>query len=72
VFLAAAEQVVAAFYRQGGWFAALDEARAHLATAEGETGTAGRLLRQAIDGYDRAGQTLDAERCRAVLAAGKV
>lgn len=71
-FLAAAEQVVAAFYRRGGWHAALDEARAHLAKAEGDAEAAGRLLRQAIDGYDRAGQTLDAERCRAVLTAGKV
>jgi tetratricopeptide (TPR) repeat protein len=71
-FLAGAEQVVAAFYQRGGWHAALDEARAHLAAAEGDLDGADRHLRRAVGGFEREGQALDAQRCRALLVAGKV
>jgi ATP/maltotriose-dependent transcriptional regulator MalT len=46
------------------WQAATREARAHLAVAEGDLAAARRLLRDAADLFARAGQPLDAARCR--------
>lgn len=73
--LARSETVIGALFPQGGWQAALDEARAAVARSSGDMRTASRLLQQAIDGFDRWGQRLDAARCRQSadrLAAGKV
>lgn len=75
-YLAGSEQVVAAFYPRGGWPAALDEVRAHVALAHGDTAGAGRHLAAAAAAFERLEQRLDAERCQqdltALLAAGKV
>ena len=46
------------------WQAALLEARAHLADAEGDTTAAGGLLVDAAALFEAAGQPLDAARCR--------
>jgi hypothetical protein len=46
------------------WEGALDEARAALAAARGESQRAGDLLVHAAHVFSRAGQRLDAERCR--------
>jgi DNA-binding SARP family transcriptional activator/tetratricopeptide (TPR) repeat protein len=73
--LARSEAVIGAFYPQGGWQAALDEARSAVARGRGDERAAASLLRHAIEGFDRWGQRLDADRCRAsaeLLAAGKV
>jgi ATP/maltotriose-dependent transcriptional regulator MalT len=75
-YLTASEQLAAAFYPRGGWQAALDEARAHVARAEGDVARAGRLLTAAASAFDQFGQRLDAARCRrdldAIVIAGKV
>ena len=74
-YLRGSEQIAAAFYPHGGWQAALDEARAHVALAEGEVAPAGRLLTAAFDAFEQLGQRLDADRCRRdldAMAAGKV
>ena len=63
-YLAGSEQVAGAFYPTGGWLAALDEARGHLALARGDTAGAGRLLFAAKDSFEQLGQLLDAARCR--------
>jgi DNA-binding SARP family transcriptional activator len=46
------------------WAAALSEARAHLAIAEGGLGPAAALLDEAVTGFETAGQPVDAARCR--------
>ena len=51
------------------WQASLLEARAHLAAAERRTGEAERLRTEAAALFEAAGQPLDAERCRAWIAA---
>lgn len=75
-YLAGSEQVAGAFYPTGGWLAALDEARAHVALADGDVAGAGRLLTSAMDAFEHLGQRLDARRCRAdldaLVTAGKV
>ena len=77
-YLAASEGIAAAFYPQGGWQAALDEARAHLARARGDREGAERLLAAAGDAFARLGQRLDEDRCRrdldamAAVSTGKV
>jgi ATP/maltotriose-dependent transcriptional regulator MalT len=76
-YLTVSEHIAAAFYPRGGWQAALDEARAHVALAEGDAARAGRLMSAAIDAFDQLGQRLDAERCRQdreamMLTPGKV
>lgn len=53
----------------GGWHAAVLEARAALAAAEGDADGAARLREQAAAGFERAGQPLDAVRCRVAAAA---
>lgn len=73
--LASSEAVIGAFFPQGGWQAALDEARASVARSSGDVQAASRLLHRAVEGFDRWGQRLDAARCREsaeLLAAGKV
>jgi tetratricopeptide (TPR) repeat protein len=77
-YLAGSEQIVAAFYPRGGWPAALDEARSHVAGARGDREAAERLLAAAGDAFEQFGQRLDADRCRrdlqllAAAGAGKV
>ena len=75
-YLAGGEQVAAAFYPRGGWPAALDEVRAHLALAHDDTAGAGRYLAAAAAAFEQLEQRLDAERCQrdltALLAPGKV
>jgi tetratricopeptide (TPR) repeat protein len=51
------------------WQAALLEARAHLAAAEGDIAVAGALRRDAVSMFETAGQPLDAARLRAALSA---
>ncbi len=67
-YLARAEQV-SAHWTGGAWHAAVLEARAAVASAEGEADAATRFLEQAAEAFDRAGQRLDAERCRLAAAA---
>ncbi|HKE97400.1 MAG TPA: AAA family ATPase [Actinomycetes bacterium] len=50
------------------WQGAILEARAHLAGAEGDAGRSDRLLGEAGRLFERAGQPLDAARCRATAA----
>ena len=73
-YLRRSEHVAGAFYPRGGWQAALDEVRAHLALAGGDVEAAGRLLAAAVDAFEHLGQRLDALRCRhqldAITAAG--
>jgi tetratricopeptide (TPR) repeat protein len=46
------------------WAAALNEARAHLAIAEGDPSAAAALLDSAVTGFETAGQPVDSARCR--------
>ena len=66
--LAAAERS-AALWRGSAWQAALLEARAHLAWADGDGAAAGRLLEDAAECFATAGQPLDEQRCRAGASA---
>ncbi|MFZ2012732.1 MAG: AAA family ATPase [Nocardioides sp.] len=50
------------------WAAGLDEARAHVAFAEGSPDHAADLLTRAVHGFDAAGQPGDSARCRHTLA----
>lgn len=51
------------------WAGAVAEARAHIATAQGNDSEATTLLAAATDLFERAGQPLDARRCRTGLSA---
>jgi tetratricopeptide (TPR) repeat protein len=51
------------------WASALQEARAHLARAEGRPAEAAGLLESATSGFEEAGQPVDAARCRRALPA---
>ena len=62
-YLGGSEQLAAAFYPRGGWQAALDEVRAHVALARGDVKTAVRQLKAALDAFEQLGQRLDALRC---------
>lgn len=53
--------------RLPAWYAALDEARAHLERQGGSEDAAVELFTQAADRFDDAGQPLDAGRCRAAV-----
>jgi tetratricopeptide (TPR) repeat protein len=64
--LAAAERS-AAVWRDTAWEAALAEAQAAAAAAGGDHGTARTRLQWAAAQFQRAGQPLDAERCRRTL-----
>lgn len=66
-YLTRAEHV-SAHWTGGAWHAAVLEARAAVAAAEGEADAAVRFLEQAAVTFDRAGQRLDAERCRLAAA----
>jgi tetratricopeptide (TPR) repeat protein len=57
-------QLSASMWEGTSWQAAIIEARAHLSRAEGDATTAERLWVEAADVFDRAGQPLDAARCR--------
>lgn len=76
MYLAHAEQVAGAFFPQGGWQAGLQEARGHIALAEGDVEAGVRLLTAARDTFELVGQELDAARCRRriepLISAGKV
>jgi DNA-binding winged helix-turn-helix (wHTH) protein/tetratricopeptide (TPR) repeat protein len=61
--LAAAERC-ATRWEGPAWPAAVDEVRAVLARAEGDEEEADARFRAAAEGFDRAGQPLDAARCR--------
>jgi DNA-binding SARP family transcriptional activator len=50
------------------WEAGIAEARAAVASATGDTATARHELSSAVETFERAGQPLDADRCRRVLA----
>jgi DNA-binding winged helix-turn-helix (wHTH) protein/tetratricopeptide (TPR) repeat protein len=67
-WLAEAE-VSAALWQGTAWQAAVREARAHLARAEGDEAAARRLLDEAASLFDVAGQPLDAQRCLDALDA---
>jgi tetratricopeptide (TPR) repeat protein len=54
----------AAGWEGTSWQAAVLEARAHVAKAEGAVVEADRLLAEAADAFDASGQPLDAARCR--------
>jgi hypothetical protein len=58
-------QKVSSRWPGGGWHGAVLEARAELVTAEGRFDDAARLFEQAAATFERAGQPLDAGRCRA-------
>ncbi|MFP5317583.1 MAG: ATP-binding protein [Acidimicrobiia bacterium] len=66
-YLARAEGVAAAFYPQGGWPAALEEVRGHLALAGGDTEAGVGRLGAAAESFERLGQRLDAARCRRTI-----
>jgi DNA-binding SARP family transcriptional activator/tetratricopeptide (TPR) repeat protein len=66
-YLATADRV-SARWPGGSWHAAVTECRAELARAGSRPDDAARLYDQAADGFDRAGQPLDAQRCRAAVA----
>ena len=65
---AAAAEESAARWEGTGWPAAVLEARASIAEAEGDTARAARLRLEACALYEAADQLLDAERCRAAVA----
>jgi DNA-binding winged helix-turn-helix (wHTH) protein/tetratricopeptide (TPR) repeat protein len=54
----------AALWEGTAWRAAVREAEAHVRRAEGDAVAAGRLLAEAAQLFDDAGQPLDAQRCR--------
>jgi tetratricopeptide (TPR) repeat protein len=66
--LAAAERS-AVVWRDTAWEAALAEAQAAVAAAAGDPGMARTRLQWAAGQFQRAGQPLDAERCRRTLGA---
>jgi tetratricopeptide (TPR) repeat protein len=59
----------AALWEGTAWQAALLEARAHLARAQGDKEGGRRLLEEAAECFETAGQPLDAARCRRRLPA---
>jgi DNA-binding SARP family transcriptional activator len=68
-FLAAAAPWIDALWTQGGWAAALDEARGHIAEAENDRASAVEHLLAASERFAAVGQPLDSLRCAAALAA---
>lgn len=75
-YLAGSEKIAGFFYPTGGWQAALDEVRGHLALANNDAEGAVRLLTAAVSSFEQLGQGLDGTRCRHQLEtltiAGKV
>ena len=66
-FLALAEDSVS-HWGLSSWQAAVTEAKATVALAEGDAEGYRRLSRQAADAYSSVGHTIDAERCLAAAA----
>jgi len=66
-YLAEAE-VSAARWEYTAWQAAILEARAHLARAQGDVAAWAPLMLEATHIFEEAGQPLDAARCRATAA----
>lgn len=58
---------IARRWEGSAWAAAITEARAHLALAEGDPSGAGRMLAEAAALFDDAGQVVDAARCRSSM-----
>jgi DNA-binding SARP family transcriptional activator/tetratricopeptide (TPR) repeat protein len=58
----------AVLWQGTSWEAAVAEAQAEVAAATGDPGTARKRLESAEEQFDRAGQPLDAERCRRAIA----
>jgi tetratricopeptide (TPR) repeat protein len=58
----------AVLWQGTSWEAAVAEAQAEVAAATGDPDAARERLESAADQFDRAGQPLDAERCRRALA----
>jgi DNA-binding SARP family transcriptional activator len=65
---AAAAERSATMWEGTAWQAAVDEAKGHLAVAEGDPGAASRRFDEAARTFEGAGQPLDAERCRTMAA----
>ncbi len=59
----------AVLWQGTSWEAAVAEAQAEVASATGDADTARQRLESAAEQFDRAGQPLDAERCRRAVAA---
>jgi DNA-binding SARP family transcriptional activator/ATP/maltotriose-dependent transcriptional regulator MalT len=59
----------AALWEGTAWQAAILESRAHVAAADGDDALASRLWLEASQVFERAGQPIDADRCRHRLAA---
>jgi DNA-binding SARP family transcriptional activator/tetratricopeptide (TPR) repeat protein len=59
----AAEKLTVLLMRLPGWYAALDEVRAHRACAVGDRAEAEARFTAAAVGFRKAGQPLDADRC---------
>jgi hypothetical protein len=53
------------------WSAAVDEAAAAIARAEGDAASSRRLLERAVVGFEAADQPLDVARCRETMAADR-
>jgi ATP/maltotriose-dependent transcriptional regulator MalT len=68
-FLASAERSVS-HWQDSSWHAAVIEARATVALAEGDAEGYRTLSREAADAYSAVGHTQDAERCLAAGTAG--
>ncbi len=62
-WLQSAETIVDIFWREASWTAALDEARGHVAAAEGDVDAANTAWGCAASAFAAWGQPLDAERC---------
>ena len=62
-------QESAVLWQGTSWEAAIAEAEAVLAAASGDAATAQQRLQAAAEQFQRAGQPLDAERCRRAMAA---
>ena len=63
----AVAEVSAVLWEGTSWLAALDEARGAVAAADGDSDEAAARLTTAVTGFERAGQPLDADRCRRTL-----
>jgi DNA-binding SARP family transcriptional activator/tetratricopeptide (TPR) repeat protein len=62
----------ALLWRGTSWEAAVAEAQAEVAAATGDLDTARKRLESAAEQFERAGQPLDADRCRRAIAAHAV
>ncbi len=67
-WLPVAEYLADVVMRLPAWYAALDEARGHMAQAEGDHRTAHRRFAAAADSFAAAGHPLDQTRCAALAA----